>query len=300
MPILLTILIHFGYLNAFPQENNFRASFFPLDNEIEGWILKDSVHIYSSKNLYLQVGELSGLYNEYGIIRSMESIYTGLASARIIIELFESSDTQGAWGLFTVNAPINGSWLDLGDIALRDEYSIHFVKGNIYVQCTSTDFKANASIIQFGEFISNNIPGHSKKPTAFQAFDFEDIEVDEERYFQGQIGLNEVFDFGHGSIAGFKHGAASKFMETRFFVFTYSDERKRREWFASTKGKMRMDQNQRFFNYELAGEGFSVNDRWGNLWIFKPHGKCILVVMGFERHDADLLFEEMIVNLGGS
>ena len=121
------------------QGNPDALALFPADNQFEGWVLKDSIKTYNPENMYLHLGEVSGLYSEYGTLQSMEAVYVDAAATRIILEVFDMQTPDGSWGIFTMNSTGKGQPLELGDVATRFDYYIHFVKGNYYIRCSSSD-----------------------------------------------------------------------------------------------------------------------------------------------------------------
>jgi hypothetical protein len=147
------------------------------------------------------------------------------------------------------------------------------------------------------EFSDSKIPDHAKRPYVLLAFEFDDLEITDQKYFRGQVGLNEIFEFGHGSIAGFDEGGSGRQGEKLFFLLSYSDERKRREWFASARGKVKMEQNQRFTDYQLNDDGFTAKDKNGVTFSFKPWKSYIFILRGYNWSEGQAVFDRMAANL---
>ena len=147
----------------------------------------------------------------------------------------------------------------------------------------------------FAKTIVPKISINGKKPQLTQAFYLPGFEITNVKYITGIIGLNNIFNFGHGSIASFSEGIYGKWEDKFLFVFAYEDGRKRREWFASAKGKMQM--SKKFSNYTAIYDSFSVTDKAGSLFSFKPYSKYILVVKGLGLEEANAVFEKIQANL---
>lgn len=279
------------------QEKAATPALFPGDNQFEGWILKDSILVFSGERLYLHVDEAAGLYSEFGYVRSFQADYRDSLANRIQLNVFEMLDADAAWGIFTMNSSGKGQHVEVGNVAILYDYMIHFVKGNYYVRCvTSNNDPAHIDLLmRFATFISSEINTVAKKPALLSAFEFSEMQPQQLKFFKGQLGLNDIFEFGHGSIAGFDQGASSRYEEKMYFVFAYSGERKRREWFASARGKMNM--NQRFSDYTAVDEGFTAIDRNGTVFSFTPYKNVILVVRGYSWKEAQAVFSEMKANL---
>lgn len=279
------------------QEKTDSSTLFPESDHFEGWALKDSIHIFTRDNLFDHVQESTDLYNEFGTVISYQAIYTNPKAVRIKLDIFEMEHPDDAWGIFTLNSSGKGQADEIGDISILYDYYIHLVKGPFYIKCTTSknDDEYKELIRQFGLFASEQIPTTAKEPAILKAFEFKDFVVKEKKYFKGQIALSDIYEFGHGTIAGFEQGASSRSEGKMFFIFSYSSERKRREWFASVKGKMNM--NQRFSDYQQVETGITALDRTGNVFAFYPYKNFIFVVKGYTWEEAVGIFGIMATNL---
>ena len=207
------------------------------------------------------------------------------------------SNNDAAYGIFTLSSTSKGKPLELGDQSLLYDYYLDLWKGPYFMRFTANN-KDNGMIdtlLIFARSIDSKISIKSKKPQLTQTFLLPGMEISNVKYITGIIGLNNVFNFGHGSIAGFSEGLYGKWDDKLLFVFSYEDDRKRREWFASAKGKMQM--SKKFTNYTVIDNGFTVTDKSGNLLSFKPYNKYILIIKGIGWKESKPVFEQMQNNL---
>lgn len=270
---------------------------FPGNDQFAGWQLKDSIQVFSEEELYEHVNESAGLFSEFGFNKSYRAVYRDSLANKISLDVFLMNQPDAAWGAFTMNSSGKGRKVEVGNVALLYDYHLHFVKGNYYIKCISSnnDPEFIEELIQFATFMASEVQNNAKEPAILSAFQLSNITPASLKFFKGQIGLNDIFEFGHGSIAGFEQGGSCRFQEKMYFVFAYSTERKRREWFASARGKMNM--NQRFSDYTPVEDGFTALDRNGTVFSFKPFEKFILVVRGYSWKEAQPVFTEMGKNL---
>lgn len=291
------LLVDFLHYNGHAQENIGTQSLFPDSGVFEGWNRTDSIVVYSGERLQEWLGEMTDLYLEYGVERILVARYANEKATEITLEIHTLKEPASAWGLLTMNSSGKGSPDTLGDVSVLFDYYVHLVKGPYYIKST-TSRKTDASvkmIRQMGSYAAARIDQHAKKPALLLALEQGNEPFMYGKFFNGQRGLSEIIDFGHGSIAGFREGAVVRKEALYHFAFRYTDERERREWFASAKGKMKM--NQRFSDYNPQGEGFTVLDRNNNTFTFIPYKNYILVVKNNDAAEAGRTFERMQSNL---
>lgn len=292
--ILGFILLGFGVL---AQETNNILKLLPKDVEWDEWTIADSAEIYTGEDLYLFINGGADIYLEYGFEKVVNIRYKNAVAVKMHLEIYEMLDPGAAYGIFTLNSSGKGTPEDIGDAGILFDYYLHFVRDKYYVRVT-TSRKEEAtikSIHQFAELVEENIPSKGAKPELLNAFDLKDKELKKAKYIRGQIALGNIFNFGHGSVAGFNEGVTANFEEKMFFVFAYQDDREAREWFASCKGKMNM--NKKFTDYTSVEDGLTVIDKAGNYLSFKPYGRYYMAIKGMNWEEAAPVFEEISHNL---
>ncbi len=274
-------------------------SLLPENGFIPNWNLKDSIETYKDVDLFMYINGGADLYLEYGFVEVATGRYLNYFSNNILVDIYKMSSIDAAYGIFTLSSTSKGKPMDLGDQSLLYDYYLDLWKGTYFMRFTANK-KDNGMIdtlLLFAKTIDPKITINGKKPQLTKAFHLPGIEISNVKYITGIIGLNNVFNFGHGSIAAFSEGLYGKWEDKLLFVFSYSDERNRREWFASAKGKMQM--SRKFSNYTAIDDGFTVNDKSGNFLSFKPYKRFILIVKGYGWDNAKPVFEQIQQNLDG-
>jgi len=291
------IFLSLTFLFTIGQNKPDLHSMIPQSGEIANWTVKDSARVYSDEDLYMYIDGGADLYLEYGFKQVISCKYQNPRAIKIHIEIYEMDSSEDAFGVYTINSSGIGKKLDIGTGGIIYDYYLHFWKSKYYIRCTSTmrDQGVVDTLKLFANFIADRIAEPGKKPHLIQALDFPDHEVSGIKYFKGQVGLGNVFNFSHGSVTGFIDGISGKFDDKQIFVFSYNDERSRREWFASCKGKMNM--SQIFSDLNIIEDGFTVKDRVGTLLSFKPFGKYYCAIKGMDWKEAQPVFEKVKANL---
>jgi hypothetical protein len=296
---IFSVLLLAGFLqfNSHGQEAIEPQSLFPGNGAFEGWNRMDSDSEYSGETMEDWLGAMTDLYLEYGVERIFVARYVDEKATKITLETFWLKEPASAWGLLTMNSSGKGTPDTLGDVSVLYDHYVHLVKGACYIKST-TSRKTEASIQtirQMGSYAAARIDQNAKKPALLLALELDNEPIMYGKFFKGQRGLAEIIDFGHGSVAGFMEGAVVRKEAVYHFAFRYKDERSRREWFASAKGKMKM--NQRFSDYTMQGEGFTVLDRNNNTFTFEPYKNYILVVKNNDPVAVGQTFKRMRSNL---
>lgn len=287
----------FFTLISFGQQSIETSSLLPEDGIIPNWNLKDSVETYYGEDLFMYINGGADLYLEYGFEEVAAGRYLNYMNNNILVDIYKMSSIDAAYGIYTVSSTSKGKPQDLGDQSLLYDYYLDLWKGPFFMRFTANK-KENGMIdtlLLFAKTISTKISINGKKPQLTQAFNLPGLKISNIKHITGIIGLNNIFNFGHGSVAGFSEGLFAKWDDKSLFVFSYEDDRKRREWFASAKGKMQM--SKKFSNYIAIDDGFTVTDKSGKFLSFKPYTKYMLVIKGLGWEEAKPIFEKLQQNL---
>lgn len=266
--------------------------------EVRGnWTVKDSIVSFANEDLYLYINGGADTYLEYGFEQVVACKYHNSSANRMHIEIYKMKDPDAAFGIFSLNSTGLGQPLDLGDQAYQYDYYLDVWKTKYFIRSTLTRREDGAldTLRMFTETILDKIKDVVKMPLITGILNLADHPLKDLKYLRGQIALNNVFNFGHGSVAAFQEAVTAKSGELSFFVFQYLDERKRREWFASAKGKM--NSSRKFSDFVMMEDGFTVKDKYGKTFAFKPYKQFFMVIRGKTWEEAKPLFEEMMGNI---
>jgi len=297
--LLLIYIAFFVSLTLFAQSHKEAKLLLPDVKEDNNWRIKDSVEVYSGDDLFMYINGGADIYLEYGFEEVATCKFLNNAAKYIHIDIYRMKDDPAAYGIFTLNSTSKGKPLEIGAGSFLYDYYLDFWKGPYFVRCTSSKKEVGLmdTLQMFARSIEDKIDPIGKVPKLTQAFQLSNYEINKLKYIKGSIGLNNIFNFGHGSISGFNEGLIGKWEDKQLFVFAYDYDRKRREWFASAKGKMQM--NKKFSDYIVVEDGFTVKDKAGNFVCFKPYKKFIIVVKGTGWNEATPLFNEIQTKLDG-
>ncbi|MCD4790431.1 MAG: hypothetical protein K8R37_10550 [Bacteroidales bacterium] len=287
----ISILLLFLTESVIGQSEINPQDFIPKENEIGNWIIKDSAQVYTAENLYEYKNTGADLYLEYGFKKVISGYYRNPLYNTIHVEIYEMENNEAAYGVFTVNSSAKGKPVEFGNEGIQYDYYLHFWKGDYFVRVTVNNRKNGMmdTLLIFSEFVDDKIQSKSKKPQLVTSLD--ELNFQKVKYIKGTIGLGNVYNFGHGTITGFNEGLIGKSEEKMIFVFGYKDDRSRREWYYSAKGKIQTYDD--FSDYTDQENGFSANDKAGTPFCFKPYRKYLIVIKGLNWEEAQSLFEQI-------
>ncbi|MCB2219155.1 MAG: hypothetical protein KQI35_02085 [Bacteroidetes bacterium] len=268
------------------------------DSDVLGnWTIQDSAETYHDEDLYLYINGGADVYLEYGFEKVVTCRYKNPAANRIHLEIYQMKDIDAAYGIFTLNSTFKGQPMDLGGLSYRYDHYMDVWKGNCFIRCTLTRKEEGAqdTLKMITQSIVDKIEIEGKIPLIKHILDIEGAELRDIKYMRGQIALNNVYNFGHGSIAAFDEAISAKTGDQWYFVFKYDDDRNRREWFASAKGKMHS--HRKFTDFVAIEDGFTVKDKYGKTFSFKPYRQFFMVAIGLDWNEAQSVFEQMQTNM---
>lgn len=294
---LITIIVHAFCFPSFCQKEFKINDLLPGSGEFENWKVKDSIEIYTGENLFSYIDGGADIYLEYGFKEVASCKYTNFASSSFRIEVYKMTSDSAAFGIFTINSSEKGKPVDLGNKALLYDYYLDFWKGSYFVRCTSgqRDNGLMDTLKLFAGYVNDKIMETGREPKLTNVFRVDKTEFRNIKYITGIIGLGNVFNFGHGAIAGFREGVIGYSDDKILFTFSYPDDRKCREWFASAKGKMQM--NQKYSDYTQMENGFTIKDKSGSSFCFIPYKRFIIIIKGMGWEEAQPLLEQIRKNL---
>lgn len=293
----IIIVFVFSSLLAIGQIQEDIKELLPENHELPGWEIRDSIEIYTGDNLFNFINGGADIFLEYGFEEAIKCDFINSISKQIRCEIYRMSDDSAAFGIFTFNSSVKGMPADVGTKALLYDHYIEVWKDVFFLRCISEnqDIDFTDTLILFADLIGKKIAAQGKMPALTGVFNLEGFSVEKIKYLRGSIALNNAFNFGHGTMAGFREGITANLGEKMLFTFVYKDDFKCREWFASAKGKMQM--NQKFFDLSTIGAGFSLKSKSGESFCFKPYKRFIIVIKGMTWEEAMPVIAQLEINL---
>lgn len=154
--------------------------------------------IFDNKGLWEYINGGAEIYLIYNFIDVSTADYKK-DDVEIVVDMYRFKTSKDAYGLYTVFRPPDAEIIRLGVQGFMAPASLHFVKGEYFVQLTGDPEipGGDLAIINLAEEISKNITGTTEKPAIYSDFPQENIVPLSDKYiteaFIGQKFLTEVF-----------------------------------------------------------------------------------------------------------
>jgi hypothetical protein len=295
--ILIVLAAQIFIASGFAQNDADITSLLPDPDHFANWKIKDSIEVFKGDELFSYIDGGADLYLEYGFDEVAICKYVNFAAICLRVEIYRMTSDTAAFGIFSINSSGKGKTASFGNKAFRYDYYLDFWKGSCFVRCSASrkDSVIMDTLMLFAQVVDGNIRDKGKEPELINVFKVENMEFKNTKYIRGLTGLGNVYNFGHGALAGFSDGVVGYSNDKILFTFGYANDQKCSEWFASAKVKMQM--NQKFTDFVLKENGFTMKDKAGTDLCFVPYKRFIVIIKGLGWEAAPPLLDQIRTNL---
>jgi hypothetical protein len=149
---------HTGELSA--------GTLLPGEKDLEGWKLDGEALFYTSGNLWEYINGQAETFLMYDFREVAAQHYLDSSDLEIKVEIYEHGDPLMTFGIYSQFRSPEGAYLDFGNEAFGDEYSIHFWKGRFYVTVSAYDEgeKSGEAMKMFAGIVAAGIPEEGGEP----------------------------------------------------------------------------------------------------------------------------------------
>jgi hypothetical protein len=138
----------------------------PADNEISGWKLDGEPLIYGPQDLWEYIDGQAETFLMYDFREVAAQHYLDPSGLEIKVEIYEHGSPLMAFGIYSQFRSPDVEYLEIGNEAFGDEYSIHFWKGRFYVEIYAYEEgeKISEAMKEFAETVAGKIPDGGREP----------------------------------------------------------------------------------------------------------------------------------------
>jgi hypothetical protein len=262
------------------QENSLQKYLPPGD--IDVWGRNYSSEEYEGENLYLYINGGAEIYHEFGFQRVLVQDYKNDNDKSISLELYEMTDPESAFGIYTFKRGDSGDSLALGNEGSLEDYYLNFWKGRFLV--TITGFDRDEETIKglktIAKAVDDLIPDSCKPPDLVGLLPDQGLEREKIKYFKGHLALFNNYPFFSEDIFSLKRGVRGSYSQGfSLFVFEYPGEEERQKIFLEAVQKFR--QSDRYQGSDIDGvKDFIVLSPEGERVALEYYRNYILIVFG--------------------
>ncbi len=138
----------------------------PAEKELDGWKMDGEALFYTSDNLWEYINGQAETFLMYDFREVAAQHYLDASDLEIKVEIYEHGNSLMTFGIYSQFRSPEGAYLDIGNEAFGDEYSIHFWKGRFYVKVYAYDEgeKSSEAMKKFASIVAERIPAEGGEP----------------------------------------------------------------------------------------------------------------------------------------
>ena len=256
--------------------------YLPVEAETSGWRRDGLPQEYVGEDLFTYINGGAEIYHEYGFKQVIVQDFLNQNKKSISLEIYEMSNPEAAYGMFTFKNNPGGEELALGDEARLADYYMNFWKGNFLV--TLIGFDENQETIKglkkIARAVEAKIKFSGRKPSLVSLLPKKDLLVQSIKYFKGNLGLYNSYPFFSRNVFGLNSGIKGDYREGySFYIIMYKNEKESQKRF--DEAALAFKDSKRYRDFMSDKEAFiQVRDRKGKLFFVSRFKRYILIAGG--------------------
>jgi hypothetical protein len=250
----------------------------PNSEEVPGWFQDGELEYAKGEDLYLIINGGAEIYHEYGFQQAVFLTYMNKNESRINLAIFEMTDPESAYGIYSFKTDTGGISLDVGEDGWLSSYYLNFWKGNFLVTIIGLDDSQEtmAGIIQIAQAVDHRIQRKSIKPDLIKYLPAEDLLPNGITYIKGLLALFNTYNFHPNNIFNFNEGLHAIYDSYALFLFTYDDANDSRQWFSSAIKNL--EESEKYSDFTTVRDYTVFSDERGNDFSIKVYQKYIIII----------------------
>ena len=164
-----------------------------LPQEIAAWSRSGDDQVFGRDDIFDYMDGAGEIYLAYDFRALLVREYTKSEAPAIVVEIYQMSSSEDAYGIFTHDT--DGDTFDLGQGGIYAAGLLRFWKNTIFVRIMADreTSESRAAILRLGEIIAASIPEEGKKPRLVAFLPIDGLQAKSLRYFHTQVLLNTHF-----------------------------------------------------------------------------------------------------------
>jgi hypothetical protein len=189
------------------------TEYFPKSGEAGSWKKEGKPQHFEGEALYEYIDGGAEIYHEYGFKHVAVQDYINPTGKSVSVEIFEMTDSQSAYGIYTFKTHKAGRKVSLGDDARLEDYYLNFWKGNILATLTGFDETSETrdGLLVLAKGIDSKLDLSGKRPRIVSHLPEESLISQSVKYFKGILGLRNSHPFFALNIWGFEEGVKADY-----------------------------------------------------------------------------------------
>jgi hypothetical protein len=115
--------------------------------EVRGIPKAEGPTMYEPENLYKYINGAADIYLAYGFQELVTQIYENERGQSLTVEIYRHVDRRSGFGIYALERPQAGNFLDIGVQGYYEEGILNFARGSYYVKLNSFDLGDEDSLV---------------------------------------------------------------------------------------------------------------------------------------------------------
>jgi len=202
------------------------TKYLPKSGEAGIWKKEGKLQHFEGEALYEYIDGGAEIYHEYGFKQVVVQDYVTHTGKSVSVEIFEMTDSESAFGMYTIKTHKAGRKVSLGADAQLADYYLNFWKGNILVTLTGFDetLETRDGLLVLAKGIDSKLDLKGKRPRIVSHLPEESSISQSVKYFKGILGLRNSHPFFALNIWGFEEGVKADYSgDYSVFLLRFKD-----------------------------------------------------------------------------
>ena len=219
------------------------------------------------------------LFLEFGFIRGEKATYTKNNSS-ITAEVFEMSDVEAAYGIYTLLKPGSGEEMAVGTESSFSGFNLMFWKGNYFIKLTASDCELPTmqGMIKFATLMDKKLDNLTSRPPSIVNLMYSDVSMPVDiKFFRGWNGFSDIYSFLKNRHFTIVDGVYANYGESDVTLFQYRNSTEVTNVFDQISNILIRDPG--FKNKNYSGESLKLTDNQENKITFETFENYIIMTV---------------------
>jgi hypothetical protein len=158
-----------------------------------GWNLVSPARTYDRKTIFDYINGAAELYFAYDF-RGVAAAEYQDGKTSIIIDVYDMTTPEGAFGIYSLNRYPEANYLDVGNEGILTATNLDFWKGRYFCKVYSFDMseKYQTDVVNFGRNLALNIEEAGSEPSVLNILPQNGLVPKTARFFSRKLGLDNI------------------------------------------------------------------------------------------------------------
>jgi hypothetical protein len=271
------------------QERGRLSGLIPKISVPAGWTATGAPQEFEGDDLFIYIDGGADIYQEYGFARTAVQDYSDGKGRSVSLEVFEMTDADAAFGMYTFKTTGKGEPLELGQGGQIEDYYLNFWKGRYLYTITGFDDAPETvgGLRAVGKAADLQTSASGSPPALIRRLPAEGLDSRSVKYVRGRIGLANIFPPATRGNLFVREGVRADYGPGRLFLFECGGSDGAEKTMSALAAILAGAPS--FQDYRKSGGRLSAEDGRGTIYAARVIEGLVLATSGFDPEAADKL-----------